>query len=91
MAVGLWRSVLRHQPKPQHPEPNRPPLMTRQHRPIPDAECTWSARPAELQVLSSTQQAANAAQGSAALVIGLPITSWLAPAAIASAGPITLA
>ena len=40
---------------------------------------------------SSLQQAANAALGSSALVIGRPITSWLAPAAIASAGPITRA
>ena len=43
------------------------------------------------QPMSSAQQAANAALGSSALVIGRPITSWLAPAAIASAGPITRA
>ena len=43
------------------------------------------------QPRSSPQQAANAALGSSALVIGRPITSWLAPAAIASAGPITRA
>lgn len=41
--------------------------------------------------LNSSQQAANAALGFSALVIGRPITNWLAPAAIASAGPITLA
>ena len=40
---------------------------------------------------SSAQQAAKAALGFSALVIGRPITSWLAPAAIASAGPITRA
>ena len=43
------------------------------------------------QPRSSPQQAANAALGSSALLIGRPITSWLAPAAIASAGPITRA
>ena len=50
-----------------------------------------SARRLELQVLSSRQQAVNAALGSLALVIGRPITSCVAPAVIASAGPITRA
>ena len=45
----------------------------------------------ELQILSSAQQRANASLGSSAMVIGRPITSWLAPAAIASAEPITRA
>ena len=40
---------------------------------------------------SSAQQRAKAAAGSAARLIGRPITSWLAPAAIAAAGVITRA
>ena len=42
-----------------------------------------------IRSIRSAQQAAKAAAGSAAAVIGRPITRWLEPARMASAGVIT--
>jgi hypothetical protein len=78
--IGMVFPVRGHQDHPGGPSGHeaaaaRPPAAARAGRRV--LQPSWA------------QQAVKAAAGSAAALIGRPITSWLAPAAMAAAGVIT--